>query len=63
MNLGIKDLENYFFGEYYIGSTKPDLGGGSFFTAHFKGSIDEVQIFDRALDTKEVGCLVINCIN
>jgi hypothetical protein len=61
MNLGIKDLENYFFGEYYIGSTKPDLGGGSFFTAHFKGLIKGVRIYNSALNEGEIQCLVHGC--
>ena len=61
MNLGIKDLENYFFGEYYIGSTKPDLGGGSFFTKHFKGLIEDVKMYNQALDEAEIYCLAFGC--
>jgi len=40
---------NRLAGEYYIGSTKPDRGAGSFFARHFHGQIAEARIYNRAL--------------
>jgi hypothetical protein len=54
MDLSKSVGENYPTGEYYIGSTKPDLGAGSFFTQHYKGLIDEVSVYSRALDAEEI---------
>jgi hypothetical protein len=54
MDLSKSGGENYPAGEYYIGSTKPDLGAGSFFTQHYKGLIDEVSVYSRALDAEEI---------
>jgi hypothetical protein len=48
---------NYIAGEYYIGSTKPDRGTGSFFARHFRGEISEVRLYDRALDSTAVQTL------
>jgi hypothetical protein len=45
--------ESYSAGEYYIGSGKPDRGAGSYFARHFKGLIDDVRIYDRALSPEE----------
>jgi hypothetical protein len=41
-------------GAYFIGSNMPDRGAGSFFTAHFHGSIADVRLYDRALESNEV---------
>jgi hypothetical protein len=41
-------------GAYFIGSNMPDRGAGSFFTAHFHGSIANVRLYDRALESNEV---------
>ena len=46
--------ENQLAGEYYIGSNKPDRGAGSFYTQHFRGKIDEIQIYKRALTPEEI---------
>ena len=48
---------NHFAGEYYIGSTKPDRGAGSFFSRYFRGQIAEIRIYDRALDSTAVRTL------
>jgi len=48
-------------GGYYLGSTRPDRGAGSFFVQHFKGLIDEVRIYNRALDARAVYCLASGC--
>jgi hypothetical protein len=61
MQLGISAGENHLSGEYYIGSTKPDRGGGAFFTQHFKGLIGEIKIYNQILDAQEVYCLVKDC--
>jgi hypothetical protein len=44
-------------GEYYIGSTKPDRGAGSFYARHFRGQIAEIRIYDRALNSTAVQTL------
>jgi hypothetical protein len=49
--------KDYSAGEYYLGSTKPDRGAGSFFSRHFKGMIDDVRIYNGALNAAEVGAL------
>jgi hypothetical protein len=46
--------KDYTAGEYYIGSTKPDRGAGSFFARHFKGRIEEASVYSRALGPGEV---------
>lgn len=61
LNLKTEAGENYFSGEYYLGSTKPDRGAGSFHSEHFKGLIDEVRVYDRALDPQEIYCLAYSC--
>jgi hypothetical protein len=48
---------NHFAGEYYIGSTKPDRGAGSFFAGHFLGQIAEARIYDRALNSTAIRSL------
>jgi hypothetical protein len=48
---------NRFAGEYYIGSTKPDRGAGSFFARHFHGQIAEGRIYDRALNSAAIRSL------
>jgi hypothetical protein len=48
---------NHFAGEYYIGSTKPDRGAGSFFAGHFRGQIAEARIYDRALNSAAIRSL------
>jgi hypothetical protein len=40
--------------EYYIGSTRPDRGAGSYFARHFAGLIQSVKIYDRALGKGEI---------
>jgi hypothetical protein len=45
---------NHFAGEFCIGSTKPDRGAGSFFSRYFKGLIQDVSVYSRALSTGEV---------
>jgi hypothetical protein len=45
---------NYSDGEYYIGSSKPDNGVGAYFTRHFRGMIDDVRIYNRALSASEI---------
>jgi hypothetical protein len=57
MSIGKNVGDNYSSGEYYIGSTKPDLGAGTFFTQQFKGLIEDARIYNRALDAQEVKCL------
>lgn len=52
---------NHVSGEYYIGSTKPDRGAGSFFARHFKGFIGEIRIYNRALSEREVHT-VFSCV-
>ncbi len=46
--------KSYVAGEYYIGSSKPDQGAGSFYTRHFRGMIDDVRIYNRALSASEI---------
>ncbi len=61
MDLNQNHGENLPSGEYYIGSTKPNRGAGSFFNQYFKGYIDEVTIYSRALTGEEIACLVKGC--
>jgi hypothetical protein len=61
MDLGKKPGDNYPVGEYYFGSTKPDLGAGPFFTQHFKGLLDEISIYNQSLNTNQIKCLVSGC--
>jgi hypothetical protein len=41
-------------GAYFIGSTIPDRGAGSFFDAYFHGAVADVRFYDRALEQFEV---------
>ena len=61
LNLKTEAGMNDYSGEYYIGSTRPDRGAGSFFAQHFKGVIDEVRIYNQALDARAVYCLASGC--
>jgi hypothetical protein len=44
-------------GAYFIGSTMPDRGAGSFFTAYFHGAIADVRLYDHALKPLEIQLL------
>jgi hypothetical protein len=53
--------EKFSSGEIYLGSSRPDRGGGSYFRQHLKGYIDEVRIFNQALDREMIRCLAGQC--
>jgi hypothetical protein len=41
-------------GAYFIGSTMPDRGAGTFFAAHFQGAARDVRLYDQALNAGDV---------
>lgn len=41
-------------GAYFIATTMPDRGAGSFFDAYFSGAVRDVRIYDRALSAGDV---------
>jgi hypothetical protein len=41
-------------GAYFIGSTMPDRGAGTFFAAHFQGAVRDVRLYDQALSAGDV---------
>ena len=41
-------------GAYFIGSSMPDRGAGSFYDAYFQGSLADVRLYNRALNHTEV---------
>jgi Concanavalin A-like lectin/glucanases superfamily len=54
LDLRTEMSEKIYSGEYYIGSTKPDRGAGTFHVQHFKGLINQVQIYSQALDAEAI---------